>query len=112
MRLVVEDEDVLLPANLATQNAFDERCVAFHIAIARDARVLHVAVVVLLLVDHLNQPEGHLATVLLARQIPPPSRRRRLRAVVVFGPMWMISGTVSRRPAFTTRPLTPPDCDV
>ncbi len=82
MRLIVEDEDVLLPANLATQNAFDERCVAFHIAIARDARVLHVAVVVLLLVDHLNQPEGHLATVLLARQIPPSPRRRRLRADV------------------------------
>ena len=82
MRLIVEDEDVLLTADLATQDPADELGVAFHIAIARDARVLHVAVVVFLLVDHLNHPEGCLTTVLLARQIPPPSRRRRLRADV------------------------------
>ncbi len=37
-------------------------------------------------------------------------RYRRPRAVVVFGPMVMVSGITSRRPAFDTRALTPPVC--
>ncbi len=80
VRFVVEHENVLLAADLASQHAIHQRGIALDIAHGLDFDLLESSRLVLLFLKHFQQPSRHLPFVVLQAQVTGATRRGALRA--------------------------------
>ncbi len=77
MRLVVEDQDILLPADFF-QDALDQGRIAFDITLGLDDHAREVAVTVLLAINHRQDPCVELSIEFLLGQVAPAASSRCL----------------------------------
>src|SRR5206468_12215233 len=82
VRLIVHDEDVLLPSDLAPEHPIDQARVALDVAGAPDFHPNEVALLVALLVEDFVEACGKLAVEIRWRRVAVAPSRGRLRADV------------------------------
>ena len=80
MRLVVEYEDVLLPADFPADHAVHHRRVALDVFVRLDAYALEASVFVLFLAKNLEQPRRDLPFQFIWRKVTSAPRRGRFCA--------------------------------